>query len=116
MAPKKFQKVEVDGPDTLQEAMPETTTKVDHHDKPVEPNYGERHIFNCAIPYGGIPRSVNATVNPPELQRGIAKQKQDVAKAVFEHQEYRRDPKGERVLSKLPSDDSDTPETTRTDH
>lgn len=109
--PKKVQKVEVN--------MLSTTVKMDHSkpsDKPVALNYGEHHIFNCGIPYDGARRSLNCTVNAAELQRGITKQKADYAKTVLEHQEYRRVPKGKRVLIKLPSDKADTPETTRIEH
>lgn len=113
MAPRKFQKVEVDQPD--KEAMPAApTTEVNNSDKPKEMKYGERAEI-VTVPYRDSPQyfpSVNVTVNPAELQRGIAKQKQDVAKTIAEHQEYKRVPKGERTLThKLP--DEETTTTTR---
>lgn len=107
MAPHKFQKVEVDQhePQTQKDAQPRAV------------KYGERAEI-VTVPYRDSPKyfpSVNVTVNPAELQRGIAKQKQDVAKTVAENQEYRRVPKGERTLThKLPDDE--TTNTTRLEH
>jgi hypothetical protein len=109
MAPKKFQKVKVD--------QSKATSKVDPSDQLREPYYGEHQIFNCAIPYDGVRRSVNATVNPAELQRGIARQKQDIARRIAEHQEYRRVPKGVRTLKReRPLEEAHTPETKRVEH
>ena len=110
MAPRKFQKVEV------AQSAPAATTKLDHSDKPVEPNYGERNIFNCGIPYDGVRGSVNATVNPAELQRGIAKQKQAIVDTVAQHEEYRRVPKGERTITHKGHEETDTTTTTRLEH
>lgn len=61
--------------------------------EPKQPNYGEGSI-NASLNYGGVSRTINATVNAPELQAGIRKQKAEVAKRVAEHQEYRRVKRG----------------------
>ena len=61
--------------------------------EPRQPNYGEG-TKNVSLNYGGVSRTVNATVNAPELQAGIRKQKAEVAKRVAEHQEYRRVKRG----------------------
>lgn len=127
MAPRKFQKIEVESSsETRPESSSETrleeqeavTTAHDHTatDKPA--NYGEHRMQIISIPYGGSMRAVNATVNPAELQHGIAKQRADYAKVVAQHQEYRRVPKGKQVVRKeRPVGDAepDSP-TFRTEH
>ncbi|MDK2742116.1 MAG: hypothetical protein NDI90_04320 [Nitrospira sp. BO4] len=119
MAPRRFQKVEVDEHEPHQEAMPEApTTEVNNTDTPKAMKFGERsEIVN--VPYHDSPRhfpSVNVTVNPAELQRGIAKQKQDVAKMVAQHEDYKRVPKGERTLTHKVDEDLDITTTTRLEH
>jgi hypothetical protein len=37
---------------------------------------------DCSVPYNGRPRTINATVNPPELNKGIAKLKEHSAEAI----------------------------------
>src|SRR6478609_3215399 len=84
------------------------TTKTDHSERPAN-NFGEQGTVSCSVPYGGVRRSVNCTVNPAELQRGIAEQKAAYAKTVAEHAEFRRVPKGERKLKhQLPQEESYT--------
>ncbi|MDK2744315.1 MAG: hypothetical protein NDI90_15515 [Nitrospira sp. BO4] len=89
MPPKSFKPVPLD--------EPTITERLDHAERQ-EPHYGEQHVFNSTVPYGGGRRVVNATVNPAELQRGIAKQKSDFAKMVSQHQEFKRVKKGKRVV------------------
>lgn len=96
MPPKSFQKVEL-----------AKTIKTDHSEVTKTGTYGEQNTFIATVPYEGSRRTINATVNPAELQRGIAKQKAEVAKVIQSNQEYKRVPKGERVVKhKLPPEES----------
>lgn len=97
MAPRKFQ------PIPLSE-RPEDSI-VPCHEEPslVIDSYGQQNSFNATVPYAGSRRSVNATVNAPELQAGIRKQKKDFAKCIQENAEYMRVAKGRRSKThKLP--------------
>lgn len=116
MAPRKFQPVE-----TPQE--PETLPCI--AEQPVEPRgYGEQLTHNCGIPYGGVPRSVNVTINPADLQRAIASQKAAVAKSIAANAEYQRIVKGRREMKRqIPVDleqedvrHTEETITTRTEH
>ena len=122
MPPKKYKPVDTGR--TEEEAK---TRKTDHSERPAY-HFGEQGTSNCSVPYAGVRRSINCTVNPAELQRGIAKQKAAFAKVIAEHAEYRRVPKGERQLKhKLPLEEEYLPdgdvkvtrpstETTRREH
>ncbi len=72
------------------------------------------------VPYSDSPnyyRSLNVTCNPAELQLSLRKQREDVAKAIAQHEEYQRVPKGARILKrKLELDKADTADTRRINH
>lgn len=92
MPPKPYQKVEL-----------HKTVKTDHTQKEAsnfgtpQGGFGEQNVSNCSIPYGGGRSVTNVTINPAELQRGIAKQKEDFAKTIAENIEYQRVKRGQRI-------------------
>lgn len=96
MPPKSFQKVEL-----------AKTIKTDHSEVTKTGTYGEQNTFIATVPYEGSRRTINATVNPAELQRGIAKQKAEFAKTIQANPEYSRVRRGQRVVKhKLPPEES----------
>ncbi|MBX3301589.1 MAG: hypothetical protein KF693_05175 [Nitrospira sp.] len=121
MPPKTFQKIDLAQPATTNQRDKAPTTKTDNS-KPFATcgesssalaqessgektsfNYGEQNEYNATVPYPGTRRLVNVTVNAPELQEGIRKQKEAFARTIQANQEYRRVPKGQRALKhKLP--------------
>lgn len=125
MAHKKFQKVELDQQERSQSPVRRSrlgdsraTSRQQETQRPAM-KYGERvEIVN--VPYSDSPnyyRSLNVTCNPVELQLSLRKQREDVAKAIAQHEEYQRVPKGARVLKrKLKLDKADTADTRRINH
>ena len=92
MPPKPFKPIDIN-----KRSGETKTTKIDHSEER-KASFGEQNTVYATIPYGGARRSVNCTVNAPELQRGISEQKASFAKRIQDHQEYKRVPKGERRL------------------
>ena len=49
---------------------------------------------NATVNYGGSPRAINATVNHPDVTKGMAKQKAVAGKAIAEHASLMRHKNG----------------------
>ncbi len=54
---------------------------------------------DCSIPYGGGPRTINATVNAPSIVKGMADQKVQAGKAIAEHAKLSKHKNGKGTRS-----------------